>query len=302
MSDTAQTLPGINRNAQAIVNVVIGTAIFSLFFASGKFAGDGASAVQVTFLRYIGGLLTILMLAKLRGIRLRGIVGPSTKFHFLRALTGCFGGLAVIYASSAMPIVDATAIGLLYVVIVVPLGVVFLKERIIPLQWIGIAISTLGAAIIVASKGAFQSFDVAYLVPIGVAVVGAVLLALEGVLIRIVSLRDSTTSSLLHVNFFGLLLMTIPAWLTWGNTDLAYNAQFLLWGPVAITAQFFIMRGYRQADVSVVGPVDYTWLVFAALIGLVFFGEVPSMKTLVGAALIAGGGILLCLVKPRLGE
>jgi drug/metabolite transporter (DMT)-like permease len=44
--------------------------------------------------------------------------------------------------------------------------------------------------------------------------------------------------------------------------------------------------------------VDYSWLVFAALIGFAFFGEVPTMGVLVGAALIAGGGIVLATVKP----
>ncbi|NMM46052.1 DMT family transporter [Rhodospirillaceae bacterium KN72] len=299
MSVTTAPETPVNRNTRAILNVVIGTALFSLFFASGKFAGDGASAFQITFLRYIGGLATILTVAKIKGLTLRSFIGPSSKSHFLRAATGCFGGVALIHASSEMPVVDVSTIGLLYVVMVIPLGVIFLKERIWPLQWAGIVLSSIGAGVIMVSKGAFQSFDIAYFLPAGVALGGAVLLAFEGVLIRVLSLRDGAMSSLLHVNVFGLILMAVPAFATWENTDLVYNAQFLLWGPVAIAAQFFIIQGYRLADVSIVGPVDYTWLVFAAAVGFFFFGEIPSPDVVIGASLIAAGGVVLCLVKAR---
>ena len=37
---------------------------------------------------------------------------------------------------------------------------------------------------------------------------------------------------------------------------------------------------------------------FAALIGFLFFNEIPTSGVLIGAALIAAGGIVLATVKP----
>lgn len=289
----------LNQNLIAITNVLIGTAVFALFFASGKFAGDAASALQIVFLRYIGGFLSVLSILYLRDGKVRHCIGRSTKSHFLRAVAGCFGGVAIIHASGAMPIVDATSISLLNVVFVIPLGVIFLGERILSLQWLGIVLATLGAAVMMAAKGAFQTLDIGYLVPSAIALAGAMLLAVEGILIRVLSRSDNAISVLLHVNFFGFLLMAIPAALTWQSADMVFNASLMLWGPVAITAQYFIIRGYRLADVSIVGPVDYSWLIFAAALGYIFFGEVPSFESLLGAVLIGTGGVVLCLVRQR---
>jgi drug/metabolite transporter (DMT)-like permease len=69
-------------------------------------------------------------------------------------------------------------------------------------------------------------------------------------------------------------------------------------GPVGVFAQYCTIRGYGMADISIVGPVDYSWLLFATLIGYFFFGEVPTWAVAGGAALIAAGGIVLATVRP----
>jgi len=287
----------LSRNSVAIIWVVLGTAVFSVVYASGKFAGDGASPLQIVLLRYIGGFLTLgcFVVFARKGVRAHASKRPVS--HLFRAIFGCYGGVAIIYSSANMPIVDATAISLLYVVFVIPLGVIFLGERIRRTQWAAIILSSLGAAAIMMSRGAFQSFNTAYLWPALIAIAGAMLIAMEGILIKTLSQTDRALTVLLHVNFFGILLVAIPAAATWRSNELLYNLQFLLLGPIAITAQYFIIRGYRMADLSIVGPIDYTWLVFAALIGYSFFGEVPTIEIVIGATLIAAGGIVLAVMK-----
>ncbi|QLQ18242.1 MAG: EamA family transporter [Exiguobacterium profundum] len=63
--------------------------------------------------------------------------------------------------------------------------------------------------------------------------------------------------------------------------------------------QYCTIRGYRAAPLSVVAPVDNAWLVFAAILGFVAFGEVPGPMTVLGAALIIAGGVALTRVKAR---
>lgn len=286
------------RNAEAIVWVVLGTAIFSIFYASGKFAGDLASPLQIVFLRYVGGFVTLACIVAFSGKSHTVYISNQPFSHFIRAIFGCFGGVGIVYASAKMPVIDATAITLLYVVFVIPLGVMFLGERIHKSQWAAIVLSGLGAAIVMISRGAFQALDAAYLWPALIALGSAMLLALEGILIRTLSQTDKAMTVLLYVNFFGIFLILPPAILTWGSTELATNLQFLLLGPIAITAQYFTIRGYRIADISVVGPIDYTWLVFAAIIGYVFFDEIPTVGVVLGALLITIGGVLLAALKP----
>jgi len=289
-------------NARAVGWVTLGTALFSLIFASGKFADGGASAFQILFLRYIGGLATLLLVVAIRRGDLTVCRNASLLSHFLRAAFGASGGGALIYASAHMPIVDATAFGLLYVVFVIPLGVLVLKERLTP-RHIGAATLCLaGAATIMLSRGAFTQFHLAYLLPASIAVLGAALLAMEGLMIKVLARADRPMTVLLHVNAFGIVLMAGPAATQWLPLTPEIALSFALLGPIAVTAQYCIVRGYGLASLTVVAPVDYTWLIFAGLIGFLFFGEPPTWGTTAGSAIIAAGGILLATAVPSPGR
>lgn len=198
-----------------------------------------------------------------------------------------------------MPILDATAISLLYVIIIVALGVVLLKERIGPLHWLAIILSTTGAIFVMAARGAFTHFDLSYQWPTAIAVAGALLVAFEAILIRTLSQSEKSLTVLLHVNFFGIFLVVIPAAMTWQSATLTEVGLILLLGPLAIFAQYCVIRGYRLAKVSVVGPIDYSWLIFAGILGYCFFDEVPTSGVLAGTAPIGVSGLILALIKPR---
>ena len=289
-------------NVKAVAWVTVGTALFSLVFASGKFADGSATPLQILFLRYIGGLATLLLVVAARRERLSGYSSPRPLAHFMRAVFGASGGGALIYASANMPIVDATAIGLLYVVFVIPLGVLVLRERLSRQHLGAIAICCAGAALVMVSRGAFSEFHPAYVFPAGIAVLGAALLAVEGLMIKMLAHSDRAMTVLLHVNTFGVLLMAVPAAMQWVPLSVESALCFVLLGPLAVAAQYCIVQGYRLASLSIVGPVDYTWLIFAGLIGFLFFGERPTLGVIAGSAIITVGGIMLAVIKPTSSE
>ena len=131
MSSIPVKLPRkISSNAAGVAWVTAGTALFTVVFASGKIAGDTASALQILFLRYIGGFLTLTAIAYFTGKGLKFYASKRPASHFFRALFGAFGGVSAIHAAANMPIVDATTIGLLEAIFTVLLGVLLLGERI----------------------------------------------------------------------------------------------------------------------------------------------------------------------------
>lgn len=289
----------ISVNTAGVLWVTAGTALFTVVFASGKFAGDTASALQILFLRYIGGFTTLTTIAFLSGKGLKFYTSAKPARHFYRAIFGAFGGVCAIHAAANMPIVDATAIGLLEAIFTILLGVILLGERISPPHWVAILVSCVGAAVMMASKGAFQTMNAGYLWPAAFALLGAVLIACESIMIKILAVSEKPMTVLLYVNAFGMLLLSIPALLTWKSIEVTDNLPFLLLGPLAITAQYFVIKGFRLADVSVLGPVSYTWIVFAALLGFFLFDEIPDSGTIIGAVIIVIGGIKLALLKPN---
>ncbi len=288
--------PATNALA-AVLWVAAGTALFSLVFASGKLAGNAFSPYQILFLRYLSALAIVSVLVVVRGVPVLRTAPGRIGTHALRAACGSLGGVCTIQATGLMPVVDASAIGLTEGLLTVLFGVLFLRETVSARHWGAIATCALGAAVVTFGNGAFGGdttpVDRAYLFAASLAFLGAVLIAIETVLIRVLSLSELPLSVLFFVSLFGTMFMAGPAFATWKSGEDFSGLMFLALGPVALLAQLTIILGFRRAPVSVVGPVGYSWIIFAGLIGLVAFGEVPTLETALGSALIViGGGML----------
>lgn len=284
----------------AVLWVTLSTALFSLTFVSGRLAPPEVTALHILFLRYIGGFAVVGTIVAARRQPVGRTRPARVATHALRTVCGASGGMCAIQAAATMPIADATAIGMLDGLLIVLLGIVLLREVVSGRHWLAIAVSMLGGGVVVAGRGAFAELDAAYAVPAALAFAGAVLIALESILIRVLAVSEPLLNVLFFVNLFGMLLLGGPALATWPDIGAAgpLGADpailgFLILGPISISGQYCTLRGYRLAPVSVVGPVGYSWIVFAALIGLVGFAEVPTLATLAGSALIVAGGVML---------
>ena len=110
----------------------------------------------------------------------------------------------------------------------------------------------------------------------------------------------------------GALLPTLQARLAAGTTTLALLVAALtisssitqpLLGALAVLnllGQLGLVRAFSLAPVSVVAPFEYSALLWAAGLGFVVFGDVPSARLWFGAAIIIGAGIYATLrTRPK---
>jgi drug/metabolite transporter (DMT)-like permease len=283
-------------NLKAVLFMLGSIGFFSAMFASGRFVGEEASALQIYFLRFVGGFLTVLCVAIVRGRSVSSLRSRKPSYQVLRIFGGAFGGVALVYTNANMPIVDANAISQLSAIFLVVLGMVFLGER--PRAWhfVAILVCVSGAATVMAARGAFSNFSPAYLVPASVALLGAMLMAFESLYIKLLTRVDDMLTTLMHANALGMLILLVPALLTWQSWG-PINLALLALGPLAILAQYCTFRGFTLADVTLIAPVKYTGLIFAAAIGWIFFAEAPTLGVVLGACLIAAGGIRLATLQ-----
>ncbi|MDV3249731.1 DMT family transporter [Devosia sp. BK] len=284
------------RNLAAGIFSLLTTLIFVLVFTSGRLVSEPVSPIQVMFLRFAGGFITITFIAIARGESWRSLQSRHRPKQVFRVLAGGFGGAALIFGNMHMPIVDANAIGLLNVVFAVSFGALFLGDRLSYRQIAGGAICLLGASAVMASRGAFSGFNTDYLFPASVVVVGAVLMGVESIFIKVLTSTDRPMVTLAHANTLGMLLLAIPALMTWQSWGFV-NLTLLLLGPMAILGQYLNIRAYSLATVSVLAPLSYASLLFAAVIGWAFFNEIPTCGVVLGAALIALGGAVIILSR-----
>ena len=72
--------------------------------------------------------------------------------------------------------------------------------------------------------------------------------------------------------------------------------HFLLLSFIGIfggVANLWLSQSYKYSEVSLVTPLKYLALVFAIIFGYFIWGEVPTIKTLLGAALVIISSIII---------
>jgi drug/metabolite transporter (DMT)-like permease len=127
-----------------------------------------------------------------------------------------------------------------------------------------------------------------------------------------VTIRDLATRRLsTHVPSFTVAISAAAGVGLFGAVGTAASADWVAVSPRAglflAGASLCIVGGYifsvmvmRVGDLATVAPFRYTSLIFALLLGLVFFGEWPTGLTLLGAAIVAGSGIYTLLRERHL--
>jgi drug/metabolite transporter (DMT)-like permease len=71
---------------------------------------------------------------------------------------------------------------------------------------------------------------------------------------------------------------------------------------ISVFALLCINRSLKLAPASVVVPYQYSMIVWAVIFGFVVWGDVPSISTIIGAAIIIGAGFYIFLREQKLGR
>ena len=91
----------------------------------------------------------------------------------------------------------------------------------------------------------------------------------------------------------GIWLLQVD-WVTFSAADLAI---YLLMGIAGGASNILFVIAFRLSEVSLVAVLDYTIYLWAALFGLVFFWEIPTLLASFGAGLIMASGFLVAATQ-----
>jgi drug/metabolite transporter (DMT)-like permease len=213
--------------------------------------------------------------------------GNNRRLLVARGFIGFIGLAAFYYALVHMPLAEATVIQYTNPIFVALFAVWFLGERMGRREIALVAISLVGVLLIAHPSFIFGG-KATGLDPLVVAIglVGAIGSGAAYVMVR----RLSVTEHVMVIVFYFSLASTI------GSLPLAIPGaiwptpmEWLLLLGIGITtqaAQVFLTTGLKYERAGKATAVAYTQIVFAALWGVLFFGELPHWYTIAGAALI----------------
>ena len=91
----------------------------------------------------------------------------------------------------------------------------------------------------------------------------------------------------------------IPAIFVWQWPSWSDLGLLIVVGGVGILGQTLVTLGVRQADTTVVLPFDYLRIVYAFVIGLMLFDEVPNEYSLMGTLIIVASTLYILIREAR---
>lgn len=283
----------LSANMRGAIWVVAAAVFFSAMAALAKFLGGRFDSMQVAFFRALTGLVFILPF-------LLSASAPRfvARKPLMLVLRGASSGLAMLcgfYALTHLPLADATAITFVRALFLVPLAVLILHETVGVRRISATTVGFIGVLIMVNPAG---EISVASLV----ALAGAALVALSVVLVKMLTRTESTLTLLFYSGVFGMLFTAVPAAYVWRTPGLTDLSLLMVMGVAGVAGHACFIRAYAIADATALAPLDYTRLLFAGLIGYLFFAEVPGPRTALGAAIIVASTFYITYREAKLGR
>lgn len=264
---------------RGILLMLTGQFLFSILNAVVKSLAQDFPINQIVFFRNAMALPTLLvMMAGLGGLAALKVKNKGGMA--LQALQFTLVLMFVFIAYRHMPLADATAISFLQPILVALLSAPLLGEKMTRTGWLAVALGFLGVLVMVRPSGEGSLFGV------GMSVIGTVFSALSLLQQRNLS-RHETTLAIAFWTLAGSALMVAPTLpFSWVDPTPIGWAWLIGNGLASGACQYLTTRALYHAPVSVIAPISYTRILWAVLVGFVWFGDVPTIWVLAGSAIV----------------
>ncbi|MFB6417262.1 MULTISPECIES: DMT family transporter [Bradyrhizobium] len=273
--------------------MVLSIFMFSFGDAMGKFLVGTYSVGQLLFLRAWAALLLLSPLIWKQRHQFLHLERP--RLQFVRVVLSTLEVAAFFLATVYLPLADVITYYLAGPIFVTAMSAIFLGEKVGWRRWTAILIGFCG--VLIALRPSAQTVSLPALIALGGSLSFATLMLITR------SLRKTPDIVMASSQFVGTFsLGAVLSAFHWVPPTSGSLVIFAAAGLVSVTALFCVNRSLKLAPASVVVPYQYSMIVWAVIFGFVVFGDVPSMATLIGAAIIIGAGFYIYLRERDLGR
>ena len=248
-----------------------------------RYIGSDVPAAQAAFLRYVIGLG--LMLPFMGSIWRSGIEPKMFVIFSIRGLCHALGVILWFYAMARIPIAEVTAIGYLSPIYIAIGAAIFLGEKFAARRIIAIVAAFLGAMVIL--RPGFQEINDGQMAQI----LSAPLFAISYLVAKRLSMQASPTVVVGMLSVFVTIGLAPFAWAVWVPPTLPDVLWLGLVAVFATAGHFTMTKALSAAPLAVTQPVTFLQLVWATLLGTIFFADPVDIWVLIG------GGIIISAVS-----
>jgi len=217
--------------------------------------------------------------------------------HALRAAIMLSTGLLFFYALSKMPLAELFVYTFTAPIFVALFGAVLLKEKLTAPVGVGLALGFAGIIVIIATDPNAR-FGGGGGGALAAAVLSPLLYALAMVLLRRQAGGEPAIRIVLMQSLLIACVMVPAAGFTTPMPAAGDVWKVLSLGFLGTAGSLLLALAFKRAEAAKVAVSEYTGLIWAAIIGYVFFGETPRAMVWVGGCLVIAG----CVVVARGGR
>lgn len=269
---------------QGIFYIICAGFFFACMTFFVRLAGNLPTMQKAFFRNAVAVVIAVIMLARSEG----GfkILRSSWPGLFMRSFCGTVGLICNFYAVDHLNIADANILNKLSPFFAILMSYFILKEKANKVEWLCVVAAFTGALFVV--KPSFSMEFVNAMIGVlggfgaGVAYTFVRKLGKQGERGPVIVMVFSAFSCICTLPFFIFQYepMSAKQWLI-----------LILAGCSAAGGQIFITKAYTKAPAKEISVFDYTQVIFAALLGFVFLGQIPDWMSVVGYIIIIGSAV-----------
>jgi S-adenosylmethionine uptake transporter len=281
----------LEQPQKAITLMILGMLILPGMDAIAKWLSSSISTGQVVCYRFL--LQALFLLPFFWSVRGR-IPLTDIPLHVARGALMIVGTFAFFTALKYLPIADAIAIFFVAPLILTLLATLFLGEKIGWRRLLAIIVGFAGALIVIRPN--FEVFGWPALLPLVAAAAFSVYL----ILTRRLSQRETPIRMQFFSGLFGGLIATLalgfgdrigwPLFATVAPTQFEWFLLFAL-ALISTVGHLLVVHAFQRAPAGLLAPFQYTEIIGATLLGVLFFGDFPDALTWLGVGIIVGSGL-----------
>ena len=284
-------MPFIQKIPLSVRYMLLSALGFALMAACVKqVSNNGIPLLEIVAARALVSLALSFIDVQRKGI---SIWGNNKPWLIARGVVGAFTLIAVYYAVSALPLADATVIQYLHPVFTGLLAFIFLKEPLqrstilcVMLSLTGLLIMTNPEILFSQHTSQLPAFAVA------MAILGAFGSGVAYVIVRKLSQTDDASVIIFYFPLIALPIALIGLGDQWVLPTGHSWWLLLCIGIFTQLGQVGLTKAMQTEAAAKATAYSYIQVVFSAILGWLYFSELPSIWTIIGASLIIAGALI----------
>ena len=281
ISGTMSAENRISSRRKGILFILLAAFFFSLMSVFVRLSGDVPTMQKAFFRNIVAAVVAMIIL--LRSKTKISLKKENLPPLLLRSVFGTIGILANFWAVDNLGIADANMLNKLSPFFAILMSIFILGEKPNRIEWLSVILAFIGAAFVAKPSAGIVSL------PALVGILGGFTAGTAYTFVRKAGLQGVKGPIVVaFFSTFSTLVLLPNLLLNYTSMSARQLLLLVLAGCSAAGGQLSITAAYQHAPARDISVFDYSQVVYAAVFGIVLFGEFPDVWSLIGYVIIIG--------------